>query len=116
MRSTMSDFPLTITSILRHGASVHRDSEIVTFQGDGCRRSSYAEVARQAERLASALARLGVGRGDRVGTFAWNTNEHFEAYLGVPSMGAVLHTLNLRLFPEQLTYVVNHAEDKVILV
>jgi fatty-acyl-CoA synthase len=73
-------------------------------------------VAGRAERLASALKRLGVGNGDRVGTFAWNDQEHLEAYLAVPSMGAVLHTLNIRLFPEQLAYVVNHGEDKVVIV
>jgi fatty-acyl-CoA synthase len=73
-------------------------------------------VADLVERLAAALARLGIGEGDRVGTFAWNNQEHLEAYLAIPCMGAVLHTLNIRLFPEQLTYVVNHAEDRVILV
>ena len=73
-------------------------------------------MAERAERLARALRRLGVGDGDRVGTFAWNNQEHLEAYLAVPSMGAVLHTLNIRLFPEQLAYVVNHAEDKVVIV
>ncbi|MGH9005623.1 MAG: AMP-binding protein, partial [Acidimicrobiia bacterium] len=116
MLSTMQDFPLTITAIFRHGRSVYGASEVATFEGASCRRASFAEVAERAERLAAALARLGVGEGDRVGTFAWNTQEHLEAYFAVPCMGAVLHTLNLRLFPEQLTYIVNHAEDKVILV
>jgi fatty-acyl-CoA synthase len=116
MLSTMQDFPLTITAIFRHGRSVYGGSEVVTFEGESCRRASFAEVAERAERLAAALRRLGVGEGDRVGTFAWNTQEHLEAYFAVPCMGAVLHTLNLRLFPEQLTYIVNHAEDKVILV
>ena len=73
-------------------------------------------MAGRAERLASALGRLGVGDSDRVGTFVWNDQDHLEAYLAVPSMGAVLHTLNIRLFPEQLAYVINHAEDKVIIV
>ncbi|MDQ3943637.1 MAG: long-chain fatty acid--CoA ligase [Actinomycetota bacterium] len=116
MLSTMQDFPLTITAIFRHGRSVYGGSEVVTFEGESSRRASFAEVAERTERLAAALRRLGVGDGDRVGTFAWNTQEHLEAYFAVPSMGAVLHTLNIRLFPEQLTYVVNHAEDKVILV
>ena len=116
MLSTMQDFPLTITSIFRHGRSVYGGSEVVTFEGESCRRASFADVAERTDRLAAALARLGVGEGDRVGTFAWNTQEHLEAYFAVPSMGAVLHTLNIRLFPEQLTYVVNHAEDKVVLV
>jgi Acyl-CoA synthetases (AMP-forming)/AMP-acid ligases II len=116
MLSTMQDFPLTITSIFHHGRSVYGSSEVVTFEGESYRRASFSEVAERAERLAAALRRLGVGEGDRVGTFAWNTQEHLEAYFAVPCMGAVLHTLNIRLFPEQLTYVVNHAEDKVILV
>src|SRR5437762_10259372 len=116
MQSTMMDFPLTVTSILRHGAQVYGDSEVLTFEGDTCRRATYRQVAARGEQLAAALTRLGVGRGDRVATFGWNTQEHLEAYLAVPSMGAVLHTLNIRLFPEQLTYVANHAEDRVVLV
>ena len=79
----------------------------------GARRADFATVGANAARLANALAGLGVGNGDRVGTFCWNSQEHLEAYLAVPAMGAVLHTLNIRLFPEQLTYVINHAEDKV---
>lgn len=70
----------------------------------------------RADQLAAALARLGVAEGDRVGTFMWNNHRHMEAYLAIPSMGAVLHTLNIRLFPEQLAYVVNHAADKVIII
>jgi fatty-acyl-CoA synthase len=116
MLSTMQDFPLTITHIFRHGRSVFGESEVVTFEGESCRRASFSQVAERADRLAAALRRLGIREGDRVGTFAWNTQEHLEAYMAVPSMGAVLHTLNLRLFPEQLTYITNHAEDRVILV
>ena len=116
MLSTMQDFPLTITHLFRHGRSVFGESQVVTFEGESCRRASFSQVAQRADRLAAALRRLGIAEGDRVGTFAWNTQEHLEAYLAVPSMGAVLHTLNLRLFPEQLTYIVNHAEDRVILV
>jgi fatty-acyl-CoA synthase len=116
LESTMQDFPLTIGMILRHGRTVHGDSEVVTFEGDRSRRASFAEVAERAEQLAAALQRLGIEAGDRVGTFQWNTQEHLEAYLAVPTMGAVLHTLNIRLFPEQLTYVVNHAEDRVVIV
>jgi acyl-CoA synthetase (AMP-forming)/AMP-acid ligase II len=116
MLSTMQDYPLTITAIFRHGRAVYRDSEVVTFEGESCRRASYATVGDRVERLAAALGRLGVQEGDRVGTFAWNTQEHLEAYFAIPCMGAVLHTLNIRLFPEQLSYVINHAEDKIILV
>jgi fatty-acyl-CoA synthase len=114
--STMQDFPLTITHLFRHGRLVHGRSEVITATDGGTRRATFCEVADRVDRLAAALTRLGVGPGDRVGTFLWNTQEHLEAYLAVPCMGAVLHTLNLRLFPAQLTAVVNDAEDKVILV
>jgi fatty-acyl-CoA synthase len=115
MRSTMQEVPLLISHILRHGQHVHGDSEVVTVIDGGYRSATFTEVAAQAERMAKALARLGVGAGDRVATFTWNNQEHLAAYLAVPSMGAVLHTLNIRLFPEQLSYVANHAEDKVII-
>jgi fatty-acyl-CoA synthase len=116
LESTMQDFPLTVAAILRHGATVNAESEVVTFEGDASRRARFADVAARVARLAAGLRALGIGDGDRVGTFGWNTQEHLEAYLAVPSMGAVLHTLNIRLFPEQLIYVVNHAEDRVVLV
>ena len=90
---------------------------MVTITGPGAEsvEASFAEVARRSEQLAKALSRLGIGDSDRVGTFLWNNQTHLEAYLAVPAMGAVLHTLNLRLFPEQLAYVINHAEDQVII-
>jgi acyl-CoA synthetase (AMP-forming)/AMP-acid ligase II len=116
--STMQDAPLLVSGILRHGQQVYGDSRVITITGPAGEyiEASFVEVAERAERLAAALERLGVGDSDRVGTFLWNNQTHLEAYLGVPAMGAVLHTLNLRLFPEQLAYVVNHAEDKVIIV
>ncbi len=116
IQSTMPEFPLTITSILRHGARVYSESEVITFEGDSYRKASFAEVANRVEKLASALSRLGIKQGDRVATFCWNTQEHQEAYLCIPSMGGVLHSLNIRLFPEQLAFVINHAEDKIIIV
>jgi len=116
LESSMQDFPLTIGMIFRHGRTVYGDSEVVTFQGDGCRRAVFAEVADRAGQLAGALRRLGIEAGDRVGTFQWNNQEHLEGYLAIPNMGAVLHTLNIRLFPELLSYVVNHAEDRVVIV
>ena len=115
MRSTMQERPLLIREILNHGRLVHASSEVVTCLGDGFRRTSFGEVARRAEQLAAALARLGVSRGDRVATFCFNHQEHLEAYLAVPAMGAVLHTLNVRLFADQLAFVIDHAEDKVII-
>jgi fatty-acyl-CoA synthase len=116
MLGTMQDRPLTVSSVFRHGRAVHGGSQVVTCEGDHSRRASFGQVAERADRLAAALARMGIRQGDRVGTFAWNIQEHMEAYLAVPSMGAVLHTLNIRLFPEQLAWVVNHAEDRVVLV
>ena len=98
MLSTMQAFPLTISAILRHGAAVHARSEVLSLGEQGVRRASYADVATRATRLAGALARLGIGAGDRVATFLWNSQEHLEAYLCVPAMGAVLHTINMRLF------------------
>jgi fatty-acyl-CoA synthase len=115
MRSTMQDAPLLVREILRHGAQVHGRSEVVTFEGDAFRRTSFAGVAERAGKLANGLVGLGVGHGDRVGTFCFNHQEHVEAYLAIPSMGSVLHTLNIRLFPEQLKYVIDHAGDKVVI-
>lgn len=116
MQSTMQDAPLQIAQILRHGSTVHGDAEVVTWTGDGSRRRSYADVGRRCAQLAHALRGLGIDGDQRVATFMWNNAEHLEAYLAVPSMGAVLHTLNIRLFPEQLIHVANHAEDQVIIV
>jgi len=117
LNSTMQDdYQLTIGPILAHGRQVHANSKVTTFTGDGYITSTFAEVADRADKLAAALTALGIGDGDRVGTFMWNNQTHLEAYLAIPCMGAVLHTLNIRLFPEQLAYVINHAEDKVIIV
>src|SRR5262249_19789876 len=114
--STMQDYPLTINAIFKHGEVIHNASEVITFRGGECERASFSQVSVRAARLASALKNLGIEPGDRVGTFCWNTQAHMECYLAVPSMGAVLHTLNLRLFPDQLAYIINHAEDKAIVV
>ncbi len=116
IQSTMQDFPLTITALFQHGRRIHGDAEVITWTEDGPKTATFAQVGDRADQLASALRKLGVNEGDRVGTFCWNNQHHLEAYLAVPCMGAVLHTLNIRLFPEQLAYVINHAEDKVIIV
>jgi len=116
MLGTMQDGQLSIANLLRHGSRVHASAEVVTWTGAESRRSTYADVGRESARLAHALRGLGVTGDQRVGTFMWNNTEHLVAYLAVPAMGAVLHTLNIRLFPEQLTYVANHAEDHVVLV
>ncbi len=113
-----NDFPLTLTHILHRARRLNHGAEVVSVRGDGGGpdRISYSALTERVDRLARALERLGVERGQRVATFAWNNQRHFELYLGVPCTGAVLHTLNVRLFEEQLTYIVNHAEDRVIFV
>ena len=116
MRSTMMDVPLTIASIMRYGTSVFGNREVVTWTGDGTRRRTYAEAGRRAAQLANALRRLGVDADQRVGTFMWNNAEHLEAYLAVPSMGAVLHTLNIRLATADVGYIATHAEDHTVIV
>ena len=116
MRSTMMDVPLTIASIMRYGTSIFGDREVVTWTGAGTRRRSYAEAGRRAAQLANALRRLGVDADQRVGTFMWNNAEHLEAYLAVPSMGAVLHTLNVRLAADDVAYIATHAEDHTVIV
>ncbi|MFE4057385.1 long-chain fatty acid--CoA ligase [Streptomyces sp. NPDC059096] len=117
MFSTMQDVPLTVTRILRHGVRVHGASQVITWTGEGePQRRTFAEVGARAAQLADALRELGVGEGDVTGTLMWNNAEHVEAYFAVPAMGAVLHTLNLRLPADQLSYVARHAGDKVILV
>ena len=114
--STMQDFPLTITHLLRHGQTVHGRSEVISFDGEQTSSSSFIEVAARMERLAAALAGLEVGPGDRVATLMWNSQEHLEAYFAVPCMGAVLHTLNLRLAPADLARIMAEAGDKVVMV
>jgi fatty-acyl-CoA synthase len=116
VKSTMQDAQLTIGSVLRHGTTVQGDSEVVTATGEGTRSRTYAEMGRRAAQLAHGLRGLGIDGDQRVATFMWNNAEHLEAYLAVPSMAAVLHTLNIRLFPEQLVYIANHAEDRVVIV
>jgi fatty-acyl-CoA synthase len=116
MKSTMQDAPLLIRDLLFHGQQVHGDSSVITVEEGGHRAATFAEVAVRAEKLAAALTRLGIEQGDRVGTFCWNNQGHLEAYLAIPCMGAVLHTLNIRLPAEQLAYVINHAEDRCIIV
>ncbi|WP_280512357.1 long-chain fatty acid--CoA ligase [Nocardia farcinica] len=116
MLSTMQDEPLSLATLLKYAATFQGESTVSTWTGDGVRTMTYRELGAEAARLANALSGLGIGVGDRVGTFMWNNNEHMVAYIGVPAMGAVLHALNIRLFPEQLVYVANHAEDKVVIV
>jgi fatty-acyl-CoA synthase len=116
MNGLMMDWPLTLTHFLDRARKLHAGRPISSRHAGGMFRYTYRDMALRAERLAGALTALGVRRGDRVGTFAWNTHRHYEAYFAIPCMGAVLHTVNIRLFPEQLAYVINHAADSVLLV
>src|SRR5215471_17837117 len=116
VRSTMMDVPLTVTGIMQYGTGLYGGREVVTCTGDGTRRQTYAYTGARAARLANALRALGVDGDQRVATLMWNNAEHLEAYLAIPSMGAVLHTLNLRLDPETIGYVATHAGDDVVIV
>jgi fatty-acyl-CoA synthase len=115
MDSTMQDFPLTIVSLMRHACGVHGARTATTATGDGYRHISYREVGQHAAQLANALREIGITGDQRVGTFMWNNAEHLTAYLAIPSMGAVMHTLNIRLFPEQIAYVAREADDRVVI-
>ena len=106
---------LRVAGILEHAAKWHADTEIVSrLPEGGIFRYTYYAAHHRSKRLANALLRLGIGNGDRVGTLAWNTHRHFELYYGVAGIGAVCHTINPRLFPEQLVYIINHAEDRLL--
>jgi fatty-acyl-CoA synthase len=116
MRSTMMDFPLTVGHIFAHGRTLYADSEVVTSEADGARRRiQFGALADRADQLAAALRRLGVEPGDRVATFGWNNSEHQEAYFAIPGMGAVMHTVNIRLSAEQIRYIIGHAGDSVLI-
>src|SRR6056297_2876419 len=116
MPATMMHMPMTVQMMLRHGATIFADSVVAEFDGDKVVNASYGEVATTAVRLARLLMELGVRNGDRVGTFSWNTRQHQEAYLGIPALGAIMHTVNVRLSTEQTAWVINHAEDRVLIV
>ena len=113
----MMSFPLSITHLLERGRALFPGVEVVSRRADkSLVRHSYADLYVGAEKLARALARLGVKHGERVATLCWNHKEHLECYLGVPAMGAVVHTLNLRLHPDEIAYIVNHAADAVMVL
>jgi len=116
MKGLMQHGPLVLTHFFDRAEQLFRDKGIVTATGTGRQWTSYGDWADRTRRLATVLDRLGVSADGRVATFAWNTARHLELYFAAPCSGRVLHTLNIRLFPEQLTYIVNHAEDEVIFV
>src|SRR5258708_33407906 len=115
MLGLMQDRPLLISSLIEHANNFHPGNEIVsrTFEGP-IHLCTYRDIHQSSKQVAKALIALGVGAGDRVATLAWNGYRHLELYYGVSGMGAVLHTINPRLFPEQITYIANHAEDKYL--
>ncbi|MCF6197604.1 MAG: long-chain fatty acid--CoA ligase [Emcibacter sp.] len=117
MLGLMQDRPLLITTIMEYAAHYHRDCEVVTKAVEGgIHRTTYGEVAKRSAKLAHALTKLGIRYGDCISTLAWNTYRHLELYMAVPCMGSVLNTVNPRLFPEQITYILNHSEAKVLFL
>jgi len=112
----MQDYELSLQHVLWRIERLHQRRQVVTKRDEGIHRTSYGEMVPRINRLAGALKRVGVKPGDRVATLAWNNNRHLELYYAVPCMGAVLHTLNLRLFPQHLEFIINDAEDKVLFV
>ncbi|MEP6954683.1 MAG: long-chain fatty acid--CoA ligase [Solirubrobacteraceae bacterium] len=116
MDGLMMDVPLSLAHVAERAEQLFGPRELVSLTADGVERSTYGELVERARRLASSLQKLGVKEGDRVATFGWNSRRHLELYLAVPSMGAVLHTVNIRLFEDDLHYIVGHAEDKVIFL
>jgi len=112
----MMDVPLTVSSLIAHAARHHGDTEIVSRRIEGdLHRYTWRDCEQRAKQLAQALIALGVAQGERVGTLAWNGYRHLEAYFGITGFGAVCHTINPRLFPEQIAYIINHAQDQYIL-
>src|SRR5438067_10151215 len=117
MHGLMSERPLLISAILKHAAIYHPETEIVSRTIEGAiHRYTYDEAERRSKKLARALQRMGIGRSDRVGTLAWNTFRHFELYYAISGIGAVCHTINPRLFDDQIVYIVNHARDRLLFV
>jgi fatty-acyl-CoA synthase len=116
MKGLMQDTPLTIAHLFGRAEQYHPHKQVVTATGSGRQRISYGQWAERTRRLGGVLDALGISADGRVATFAWNTSRHLELYFAAPCTGRVLHTLNIRLFPEQVTYIVNHADDEVIFV
>ncbi|RYD93682.1 MAG: long-chain fatty acid--CoA ligase, partial [Sphingomonadales bacterium] len=114
-RGGMQDWPLRVHSILDHAARAHGEQEVVTRTIEGpIHRTNYAEVARRARQVSAALNRLGVEQGDRIGTLAWNTYRYLEIWYGIAGVGAIYHTLNPRLAEEQIAFIMNDADDRLL--
>ncbi len=112
----MMQTPLTMTQMIKRAEKFFPKKQVISRTTKGIKRFTYKEIAERTRRLADSLQKLGVERGDRVGTLAWNTHRHLEAYFAIPCSGAVLHTINIRLAPQHISYIINHAEDKVLLI
>jgi len=115
MHGLMQDRPLLISSLIEHASTFHPETEIVSRLPEGTtHRTNWRGIRARARQVANALRALGIKQGDRVGTLAWNSARHLALYFGVSGSGAVMHTINPRLFPEQINYIANHAEDKIL--
>ncbi|MGD6855418.1 long-chain fatty acid--CoA ligase [Bacillus infantis] len=112
----MMQTPLTMTQMIKRAEKYFPKKEVVSRTGSGFHRFTYRQIAERTKKLAAALESIGVERGDKVGTLAWNHHRHLEAYFAIPCSGAVLHTINIRLSPQHISYIINHAEDKVLLI
>jgi fatty-acyl-CoA synthase len=112
----MMQTPLTMTQMIKRAEMFFPKKQVISRTASGIQRFTYKQMAERTRRLADSLAKIGVEKGDKVGTLAWNHHRHLEAYFAIPCMGAVLHTINIRLSPQHITYIINHAEDKVLLV
>jgi fatty-acyl-CoA synthase len=112
----MMNIPLNISAMLERAETFFPKKQVISRMSTGIKRHTYKEIGTRTRKLASALKKLGVHQGDRVGTFAWNHHRHLEAYFAIPGIGAVLHTINIRLSPQHIAYIVNHAEDKVLFI
>ncbi|MEH7355703.1 long-chain fatty acid--CoA ligase [Neobacillus drentensis] len=112
----MMQTPLTMTQMIERAEKFFPKKQVISRTASGIHRFTYKQIAERTRRLADSLVKLGVTKGERVGTLAWNHHRHLEAYFAIPCMGAVLHTINIRLSPQHISYIINHAEDKVLLI
>lgn len=112
----MMNTPLTLTQMVERAEKFFPEKLVISRTSTGIQRFTYKQFGERTRRLASVLARLGVSKGDKIGTFAWNHHRHLEAYFAIPCIGAILHTINIRLAPDQIAYIINHAEDRVLLI
>src|SRR5574342_771010 len=112
----MMNTPLTMTQMIKRAEKYFPKKQVISRTSKGIQRFTYKEIGERTRRLAHALQKLGIKRGDKVGTLAWNHHRHLEAYFAIPCSGAVLHTINIRLSAQHLSYIINHAEDQVLLI